>query len=221
MSETTSRYPLSWPVGWKRTPAHQRRRAAFHATSVAYGSADSAGVRSSYRTKRSLTVGDGLDRINGALRRLNARRVVISSNLRTRMDGLPYASQAKQLDDPGVAVYFTINNAPRVLACDRWLSAAENMAAIAGHIDAFRAQERYGVGTLEQAFAGYAALPPKGGTWRTTLGFAVDEVVDADQIERAFRERARTAHPDVAGGSHDAMASLTQAKSEALEELTR
>lgn len=216
MSETASRYPLSWPIGWKRTPYNARKHAAFHS----HRTVDN-GSGYSYKRKEALSVGDGLDRVNGELRRLGARNVVISSNLRIREDGLPYANQANQLDDPGVAVYFRLSNADRVLACDRWRSAAENLAAIAGHIAAMRAQDRYGVGTLDQAFAGYAALPPKGGTWRTTLGFAVDEVVNVDRVERAFRERARTAHPDVAGGSHDAMASLTQAKSEALEELTR
>jgi hypothetical protein len=32
---------------------------------------------------------------------------------------------------------------------------ADNIAAIAAHIDAIRRQDRYGVGTLDQAFAGY------------------------------------------------------------------
>jgi len=79
--------------------------------------------------------------------------------------------------------------------------------------------DRYGVGTLDQAFAGYAALPAKGSTWRTTLGFAPDERVSSDQIESAFRARARTAHPDIEGGSHDAMAALVTARQEGLAEL--
>jgi hypothetical protein len=209
-----TRFPLSWPIGWKRTPYHSRKKAAFYTSKqVAIGDGNS------YRQKSSLTVGDGLDRIYGELRRLGARNVVISSNLSIREDGRPYANQAKQLEDPGVAVYFRINNADRVLACDRWRSAAENLAAIAGHIAAMRMQDRYGVGTLDQAFAGYAALPPKGSTWRTTLGFTYDQQVTKDEVEQAFRQRSRTAHPDVEGGSHDAMASLTAAKTEALQEL--
>lgn len=210
------RYPLTWPTGWKRTPYHARKRAAFHSTRKV-----ESGDGASWRRKESLTVGDGLERIRGELRRLGAAYVTISSNLRIREDGLPYANQAKQLDDPGVAVYFRLNNADRVLACDRWRSAAENLAAIAGHIAAVRAQDRYGVGTLDQAFAGYAALPAKGSTWRTTLGFAHDQVVTREEVDQAFRERSRSAHPDVQGGSHDAMASLSAAKVEAIEELSR
>jgi hypothetical protein len=203
-----TRYPLSWPVGWKRTVF--RHAAAFHSRRAVDGSV--------FRRKESLTVGEGLDRIYGELRRLHARNVVISSNLRLRDDGLPYANQAKHLADPGVAVYFRLNNADRVLACDRWRSAAENLAAIAGHIAAIRAQDRYGVGTLDQAFAGFVALPPKESTWRTTLGIAPDVTVCRSDIDTAFRERSRAAHPDV-GGSHDAMASLSQAKTEAYEEV--
>jgi hypothetical protein len=143
---------------------------------------------------------------------------IVSTNLQTRLDGLPY-STAKEPADPGVAVYFRLKGADRVLACDSWDRVAGNLCAIAQHIDALRRIDRYGVGTLEQAFAGYAALPARGQTWRTTLGFAPDEAVTEERIHAAFRERAREAHPDVAGGSHEAMAALTEAKADALAEL--
>lgn len=217
----TQRYPLSWPTGWKRTPYSQRRRAAFHAHKTVYSSnVQPNGTRSSWKQKEALTVGGGLERVMGELRRLGARGVVISSNLRIRNDGLPYAAQAKNLDDPGVAVYFKLDNKPRVLACDKWLSAAENMAAIAGHIAAIRAQDRYGVGTLEQAFAGYAALPEKtdGSDWRAELGFTAKDNVDAVSMEVQFRRLLRERHPDV-GGSHEAMARLNRARQAAQEEL--
>jgi hypothetical protein len=220
MSETVERYPLSWPVGWKRTGYGQRRHAAFHATKTVYSNYVNAnGQRSSWKQKESLSVGKGLERLNGELKRLGAQRIVISSNLRIREDGLPYAQQAKQLDDPGVAVYFYLKNQPRVLACDKWLSAAENMAAIAGHIAAIRAQDRYGVGTLDQAFAGYAAIPAKTGgeDWRAEMGFKPDEHPDSEAIEARFRALARERHPD-AGGSHEAMARLNQARASAMQE---
>src|SRR5262249_10559 len=128
-----------------------------------------------------------------------------------------YAQQAKQLDDPGVAVYFGLNGKPRVLACDKWLSAAENLAAIAGHIDAMRAQDRYGVGTLDQPFAGHAALRPWGSAdWRLVLGFGAGAVVTRDDLDAAFRTKSRAAHPDV-GGSHDAQARLSEARMAALK----
>jgi hypothetical protein len=163
-----------------------------------------------------LTVGDGLARLAGELRRLGARTVVISSNLRTNLDGTITAKQAKQLEDPGVAVYFRLHDAPRVLACDRWTSAADNMAAIAAHIEAIRAQDRYGVGTLDQAFAGYAALPPvggsQGGDWRAEFGIRPDEPgLTLTQIEGLYRLLVTERHPD-RGGSHDAIVRLNLAR---------
>lgn len=220
MNENIQRYPLSWPTGWKRTPYSSRRRAAFHSTRTVYGSPDINGRRSERKLKESLTVGDAIERLMGELRRLGARAVVISSNLQVRQDGLPYAQQAKRLDDPGVAVYFRLNNAPRVLACDKWLSAAENLAAIAGHIAAIRAQDRYGVGTLEQAFAGYAAIPQKTGgqDWRSEMGFASDETPAWSVVEDRYRQLARERHPD-GGGSHEAMARLNVARESARAEV--
>jgi hypothetical protein len=214
MNDDVQRYPLTWPTGWKRTPGGSRRRAAFHQTKTVYSSnVQPNGSRASWKQKESLSVGSAMERLEGELKRLGASRVIVSSNLRVRNDGLPYSQQAKQLDDPGVAVYFRLNNAPRVLACDKWSSAAENIAAIAGHIQAIRAQDRYGVGTLEQAFAGYAALPPTAADWWQVL--EVSQSATAEQIEAAFRTLARKHHPDV-GGDHATMAKLTEARRLAL-----
>lgn len=203
------RYPLQWPAGWKRTSFR---------TSARFSKRVSVG--DGYSQSRDLTVGDAVGRLVGELRLLGVRDgdFVISSNLQTRLDGLPYAMQSAP-GDPGVAVYFRLRKQDRCLACDRWSKVADNIAAIASHIKALRAMDRYGVGTMEQAFAGYVALPAKGHTWRATLGFGPDQVVTRADVERAFKERARTAHPDVAGGSHEAMAALNAARDGALEEV--
>ena len=96
-------------------------------------------------------------------------------------------------DDPGVAVYFQLHDKERVLACDKWDTVADNIAAIAAHIDGIRRQDRYGVGTIDQAFAGYSALPPPGGTsrptrpWHEVLGvnrFATPE--EAEIVDEAL-----------------------------------
>ena len=217
MHDDVTRYPLSWPAGWKRTPWAARRPAAFYAVKTVYSSnVRPDGTRASWKQKESLSIGAALERLTGELRRLGAQRVIISSNLRVRNDGLPYAQQAKQLDDPGVAVYFRLGGKPRVLACDKWRSAAENLAAVAGHIDAIRAVERYGVGTLEQAFAGYAALPPTAEDWRSVFGLHAGATLE--QVEAVYRERIKTAHPD-AGGDHDQMARLNVARDAARREL--
>jgi DnaJ domain len=209
--DTAQRFPLTWPTTWKRTPAHLRRRAAFHGRKRL--ALTNGGT---YSTKEALSIGAGLGRLTGELRRLGARQVIISSNLRTRVDGLPYAVQAKNLDDPGVAVYFNLQGKPRVLACDKWLSAAENMAAIAGHIAAIRAQERYGVGTIDQAFAGYAALPPSAVDWWLVLG--IDRTASRDAIIAAHRRLAMENHPDKGGRLED-MARINAARDMALQSL--
>lgn len=212
--QRAQRYPLSWPTGWKRTEYSRRRPAPFSKQVARPGY---NGL--TYKAKERLSVGDALARLTGELRRLYAKDVIISSNLRLRDDGLPYAQQAKMLGDPGVAVYFKLSGQPRVLACDRWNSVADNMAAIAGHIEAIRACDRYGVGTLEQAFTGYAALPANTAeNWRDVFGFGIDARVTWDQVEAAFRDAARAAHPDV-GGTHDQMARLSEAKAFARKEL--
>lgn len=209
--DTIPRYPLEWPMGWTRTPYHRRKRANFGKRV--------ASQPGGYRFKESLSVGDGMDRLLGELRRMGAGRVVVSSNLRVRTDGLPYSQQAKQLDDPGVAVYFSLRGKALVLACDRWSSAADNMAAIAGHIEGVRASERYGVGTIEQAFAGYKALPADtAADWRAVFGFPKDSRPPVDVVNDAFKAAARLKHPDV-GGSDVEMAHLNRARDYALSEL--
>lgn len=212
------RYPLSWPVGWKRTPSRARQRASFRT-----GRETSQVVNGQTHTSRSqqpVSVAVGIRRLRAELGRLGVleRDCIISTNMPTRLDGLPYSS-SREPDDPGAAVYFRLKKQDRVLACDAWTRVADNLTAIAQHIDALRRIDRYGVGTLDQAFAGYAALPPKGGTWRGALGFGPDELVTGDMVERAFRVKARAAHPDVIGGSHEAMAAVNSARTEAYAEL--
>lgn len=202
-------FPLSWPASWKRTPSHQRAHARFHQHTKGSDPAYS------YRRRDPLTVGTAVERLVGELRRLGASHPVISSNLRVRGDGLPYAQQARQLDDPGVAVYFLLAKKPRVLACDRWYSVAENIAAVAGHIEAVRRQERYGVGTIEQAFAGYVSLPPTALDWAIVLG--IQPSASRDEINAAHRKLMQTHHPDV-GGRHEDMAKINEARDRALAE---
>lgn len=209
---TAQRWPLSWPEGWKRTTTRQPARFATRAK----------GDAGAFRPLRDISIADAVGRLDGELRRLGVidGDWLMSSNVKVKYNGQPYSDRdAGPISDPGVAVYFRLLGKDLVLACDKWLRVADNIAAIAAHVEAMRGIDRYGVGSVEQAFMGYAALPAKGSTWRTTLGFAPDQTVTIPEIEQAFRARARTAHPDAAGGSHDAMASLTAAKAEGLHEL--
>lgn len=185
-----TRFPLSWPTGWGRTGRAHRRRAAFRSRGAA------------------LSAWAAVQRLSDELGRLGATGEVLSTNLETRLDGLPRSGQAEPAD-PGVAVYFRLKGQPRCLACDKWDRVADNIAAIAQHIDALRRIDRYGVGTLEQAFAGYAALPPAACEWWLVLGVGPDASLET--IEDAFRSAMRSAHPD-RGGSHEAMVRLNAAR---------
>src|SRR3546814_9453399 len=84
-----------------------------------------------------------LDRLEAELTRLGARGIILSSNLERTLSGAPRSGQADPAD-PGVAVYFTLKGKDTVLACDRWYRAADNMVAIAKHIEAIRGMDRWG-----------------------------------------------------------------------------
>lgn len=169
------------------------------------------------------------------LKRLGASKITLSTNLELRLDGIPRSGQ-RQPGDTGVAVYFSLfritqtesKTTPIVLACDRWNRVECNVYAIAKHIEATRAQERWGVGTVDEALAGHA-LPsstrpiPTTTTstrpWREVMSMPDVGLPTADQIERRFKMLARDRHPDTQNGSHEAMAELNAARAAALAEI--
>lgn len=158
-----------------------------------------------------VSVPAALDAVEEELRRLGAQAVIISSNV-TLQDRSP--------KDPGVAVYFNLRNLRCALACDRWTNVAHNLWAIAKHIEALRGQDRWGVGSIDQAFAGYAALPaPTGKDPWTLLGIKRDHST-RETVMQAYRALAPTVHPD-RGGSDEAFRELTAAKDLALANLPK
>lgn len=206
---TERRYPLAWPTGWPRTATVERKRASFGRQAVrSYGTG-------SWKVKEALSITQALNRLDGELSRLGVTDWLVSSNLRVRLDGLPYSNQAEPAD-PGIAVYFTLEREDRVLACDRWTRPADNIAAIAAHIECLRGIDRYGVGSLAQAFAGYAALPPAAADWRSV--FALSGTPPWEAVEVRYRELAREHHPD-RGGDPAVMAKLNAARDAARLEI--
>lgn len=215
-------HPLAWPEGWKRTPGHQRKSATFGKNERKYNE-DRSG---SWNEKRDLTVSDGVERVLRALAqmRIDRQDVVVSTNVRTRLDGLPRSGEPKPAD-PGAAVYWQgrRGEAPRVMAIDRYDEVADNLAAIALTLDAMRAIERHGgAAILERAFTGFTALPAPGQTtapsWRMVLDFADDEPVNEFAINAAYRRMASQHHPDK-GGNADMMARINAARDQALQSL--
>jgi hypothetical protein len=118
MGEIT-KSPLSWPNNVARTPPHQRQVPRFGDWSI---------------TQASVLVLQEINRLN---ERGNPHyedgSVIISTNLRYKLDGMPYGIQP-QPADPGAAVYFNLRFArggnwhdrPVVLSCDKWVGVEWN-----------------------------------------------------------------------------------------------
>ncbi|MFZ5621145.1 MAG: hypothetical protein ACOY5W_09010 [Pseudomonadota bacterium] len=115
---TISAYPLTWPEGWPRSAATARITARFSRGERQYSSQPGG---SSWLRKKSLTVADGIVRVVEELSRLGIDRqdVVISTHVRTRLDGLPRSGEHEP-EDPGAAVYWVDRDGRhRVMAIDR------------------------------------------------------------------------------------------------------
>ena len=208
----TQAYPLHWPQGRARKPAHQRKRSSFKRASRF------TGQPGGYIPQRSLTIEEAVRRLQGELDRLSASLPVISSNLELRLDGRPRSGQ-REPDDPGVCVYFQLERQPIAMPCDTYDRVADNIAAIAAHIEATRKIDRYGVASVTEMFAGFMALPAPGQRrpWWAVLGF--DRVPGRDAAEERYRELAKQHHPD-RGGDAEAFKQLVEAMRQAREELT-
>lgn len=208
--ESIPRYPLAWPLGWPRT--RSRKQAAFTET---VKTTNEGGI---LKRSKAISMAVAVDRLERQLALLPGTDPTLSTNVRINLRGLPYGDE--QPSDPGVAIYFAFKGRATVLACDRWLRVADNVAAIAAHIDAIRRVDRYGVGTIERALEGYKALPAdSAANWRAVFGFAAHERPSLDVLTTRFRDAAARAHPD-RGGSDIQMAHVNRARQFALDELT-
>lgn len=179
---STPAYPLQWPEGFSRTPNPIESR---------------FGRYNNRPTARAST-----QALQSELRRMGASGVVISTNLTLRNDGLPRSSQ-RAPEDAGVAVYFMESGEQRVIACDKWRTVGENMYAIAKSIEAMRGIDRWGCSDmLNRMFTGFKALPENaGGTWWADY-FGVPEDASKEDVRAAYRNMAKTMHPDQ-GGSEE------------------
>jgi len=175
----TDPFPLRWPPGWPREQSP--RQSTFRVSSFA-------------RTR---------DGVLAEIARLGGEHAVITSDLPTRRDGLPYASSGEPFD-PGVAVWWIGKDGrEQCIACDRWLRTRDNLHSIELSIAALRGLERWGSSEIvRRAFAGFIALPPAPGEpdWRAVLG---PWVTTLDEARARYRELARQVHPDHGGSTAD------------------
>lgn len=186
-------YPLHWPVGRPRTPRHQISYSRFTPGNRAQE------VRS----------------VHDELWRLGAKNVIVSTNVRLRRDGLPYAGD-KAPDDQGVAVYFDYLGGQKCFACDRWETVEENLRAIFKSIEAIRGLDRWGSKSfVDAAFTGFAALPSPEmqRPWWEVLG--VDQNASKDEVRSAYRRKSMELHQ--AGAGETAQVDLNIARDRGLE----
>lgn len=166
----TESFPLKWPLGRSTTSPSQRKNATF-----------------------STTMGRSRDELLHELKLLEARDVVISSNVATYKRGgqnIMYADQTAAKDNPGVAVYYTWKGESYALACDRWKTVTDNLQALNKTVNAIRGIDRWGTGEMmKAAFAGFKELPAPPTDFWTYLG--IEATKDIEIITKAYRQQAR------------------------------
>lgn len=199
-----TRYPLAWPSHKPRTGWNARKRGHFTAG------------------KSLITRVEAMARLERELAALGATYPLVSSDLVLRADGQPHLGKAEPRD-PGVAVYFNLKGKPLCMACDGYDRLAQNMAAIANHIEATRRIERYGVATAAEVLQNFTALPPPAHsapvapprTWWEVLGIPRDRA-HPETVQAVWRTLCKTA---AGRGDEPALLELNLARDAALKEL--
>jgi len=199
MTDMRTPYPLTWPAGWPR--ARLRKDAQF-----------------SRRTDRGehahVTLAVARERLQEQLDKLGAKEALLSTNVELTLSGAPRSGKGDPVD-PGAAIYFKMKGRDTALACDRWRRVADNIVALAKHIEALRGMDRWGVGTIEQAFTGYAALAAPVAKRHWTAIFGVGEDASIEIINTRYRALSKAA-PEYPGGAEKRQLELNLARDEAL-----
>ncbi len=225
MSEVVRAFPLQWPASWKRTPPGSKRHGRF------FKGKDRVLGEQTYRGQAEVSVADAVERIRRQLRLMDVQEhdIVISTNLKLRLDGAPRSDQP-QPKDTGAAVYWLApydprqaSEAPRrCMAIDLYERVEHNLAAIASTLEALRQIERHGgAAILDRAFSGFTALPSAAAgqrPWRDVLGFGSDFPIRAEVVKEEYQKRRSQAHPDK-GGSHEQFLIVQAAYEAAAREL--
>lgn len=192
-------YPLTWPIGYKRTPPSEQTNALF---------------KTSFASAR--------DGVIKELEQMNATEIIISSNVPVKRDGLPFAvpygQSSKITDDAGIAVYFTLNKEQTVLCCDAYIHLDDNMQAIHKTLQALRGIERWKVSEMmKRMFTGFKALPEQttGEAWYKVLGVKANATLQ--EIKNAYYTLATRFHPDKCSGDSSKFTLLNNAYKQALQ----
>lgn len=206
MSDHITASPLCWPEGWKRAASHKSSR---------FNKKRSSGWGSD-----NITIGQAVEFTLDELRKMGIPdvNVIISTDLKLRLDGLPYSNQ-KQPTDKGTAVWWKDGKEQRVIALDQYDRIADNIYAIGKTIEAMRGIERWGGGEiLNRTFTGFTALPDLGEeSWQSILEMG-DLVISKENINSQFKKLAMKHHPD-RGGDPEIFKKLGNARDQGIDDI--
>lgn len=211
-------FPLQWPASKIRTPVGSRKRARFSDVKSEYKKYSNMDGGYTQRTVKAVSVASSIIRLLKEFQtykgRVNMKEVVISTNLPVSRNGFPY-SDKREPEDCGVAVYFTLDKVDYCFPCDKWDRVADNIAAIASHLNAMRGMERWGVGEYHDVFTGFKAIPETINVRNIWEVLGIRRTTDLEEIRIAYRNKAKILHPD-AGGNKNAFQELQDAYNSAL-----
>lgn len=170
---TTFEYPLQWLPQQPRAKRPERARFGNHSISRAG------------------------DELVLELQRLGAKDIIISSNLKTKIDGGFYAMQGR-IEDNGIVVYFKLKNNPKAMACDKWDMIEHNIWALVQSVKAIRGLERWGGSDfLDGLFTGFTALPSPEMMNNNKQYFSGYE--SKEEAKEKYRQLCKELHPDMGG----------------------
>ncbi|MBE9179704.1 J domain-containing protein [Oculatella sp. LEGE 06141] len=171
-------------------------------------------------TKTQVSLARAADDLIYELTLLQATDIVISCDVQPLNGFIGYPEDYKQPIDPSAAISFKLKGVEYAFTCSVWDTVTGNMRDIGLAIAQKRSIRQRRCTTLEKEFVGYRAkkafIPKPGAArslpWWRVLYVSPDAPLTV--IEAAYRSLSRDYHPDQ-GGSHEAMAELNRAYSEA------
>ena len=190
---------VDWPQGFPRTAAPERERSR----------------------KFSASRGDTTEALATEMDRLGVdswRASTASGGSHTKQNGLPKYSANP--NDPGFVLRWTKEGEQYAVACDSYASLDSNMRAVYLWVKETRLRGDRPVETGEDEFAA-ARLPAPDEDAITTRPpphevLGIQEDAPEGLVQAAYREKAKTAHPDQ-GGSEQEMKLVQWAKEQMLE----